>query len=243
MLRPDSRAANRMQYEMKVKLFVEHAPAEWISCAIVCLYDRDRVSSDDALGMNVTNAYGEAVFRFHEHDCASPLPRAYQWADGSAYVNHVELVRKARGAEMPESFWTDPLMYQGGSDCFLAPHAPVRLADEAWGIDFEAEVAVITDDMRTKLFDGKPARCVLLFSPDDVLLAVTTLSFDIAVLELFLPLATGASVASWVSSMGESGGGGPGGVLQPLVVLLGTCHSCRPVAGRAPGCDRFSSGG
>lgn len=86
-------------------------------------------------------------FRFHESECASPLPRAYQWADGSAYVNHVELVRRARGAEMPASFWTDPLMYQGGSDSFLAPREPVILADEAWGIDFEAEVAVILDDV------------------------------------------------------------------------------------------------
>ena len=86
-------------------------------------------------------------FRFHEHDCASPLPRAYQWADGSAYVNHVELVRKARGAEMPDSFWTDPLMYQGGSDAFLAPRDPIKLADEAWGIDIEGEVAVVTDDV------------------------------------------------------------------------------------------------
>jgi fumarylacetoacetate (FAA) hydrolase len=86
-------------------------------------------------------------FRFHEHDCSSPLPRAYQWADGSAYVNHVELVRKARGAEMPESFWTDPLMYQGGSDSFLGPRDPVPVADEAYGIDFEAEVAVITGDV------------------------------------------------------------------------------------------------
>lgn len=77
----------------------------------------------------------------------SPLPRAYQWADGSAYLYHVELVRKARGAEMPESFLTDPLMYQGGSDAFLAPHGPIALADEAWGIDFEGEVAVITDDV------------------------------------------------------------------------------------------------
>jgi fumarylacetoacetate (FAA) hydrolase len=84
---------------------------------------------------------------FDESRCLSPLPRAFQWADGSAYVNHVELVRKARGAEMPESFWADPLMYQGGSDGFLAPHAPIWLADEAWGIDFEAEVAVITDDV------------------------------------------------------------------------------------------------
>lgn len=85
-------------------------------------------------------------FRFHEHDCASPLPRAYQWADGSAYVNHVELVRKARNAPMPESFWTDPLMYQGGSDSFVGPRDPIRLPDEAHGIDFEAEVVVITDD-------------------------------------------------------------------------------------------------
>jgi len=85
--------------------------------------------------------------RFHEHDALSPLPRAYQWADGSAYVNHVELVRKARGAEMPPSFWTDPLMYQGGSDAFLAPRAPIRMADEDWGIDFEAEVAVVTGDV------------------------------------------------------------------------------------------------
>jgi fumarylacetoacetate (FAA) hydrolase len=86
-------------------------------------------------------------FRFRENDCASPLPRAYQWADGSAYVNHVELVRKARGAEMPPSFWTDPLMYQGGSDSFLGPRDPIMIAEEAWGIDMEGEVAVITDDV------------------------------------------------------------------------------------------------
>ncbi|MCI5074785.1 fumarylacetoacetate hydrolase family protein [Oricola sp.] len=85
--------------------------------------------------------------RFHEHDALSPLPRAYQWADGSAYVNHVELVRKARGAEMPDTFWTDPLMYQGGSDTFLAPRAPIRMADEAYGIDMEGEVAVIVGDV------------------------------------------------------------------------------------------------
>ena len=86
-------------------------------------------------------------FRFHEHDCASPLPRAYQWADGSAYVNHVELVRKARGAEMPQSFWTDPLMYQGGSDSFLGPREMIEIADESYGIDFEAEIGVITGDV------------------------------------------------------------------------------------------------
>ena len=85
--------------------------------------------------------------RFHERQAASPLPRAYQWADGSAYVNHVELVRKARGAKMPESFWTEPLMYQGGSDAFLGPRDSIPLKDEAWGCDFEAEIAVIVDDV------------------------------------------------------------------------------------------------
>ena len=85
--------------------------------------------------------------RFHERDAASPLPRAYQWADGSAYVNHVELVRKARGADMPESFWTDPLMYQGGSDSFLPPRDPIPLADEAWGCDLEAEIVVVVGDV------------------------------------------------------------------------------------------------
>jgi fumarylacetoacetate (FAA) hydrolase len=78
---------------------------------------------------------------------AAPLPRAYQWADGSAYVVHVELVRKARGVEMPPSFWTDPLMYQGGSDSFVGPNDEIELADEAWGIDFEGEIGVITDDV------------------------------------------------------------------------------------------------
>ena len=89
----------------------------------------------------------QPTIRFHEHDAASPLPRAYQWADGSAYVNHVELVRKARGAEMPASFWVDPLMYQGGSDSFLAPRDPIAMADEAYGIDMEGEVAVVVGDV------------------------------------------------------------------------------------------------
>ncbi len=87
------------------------------------------------------------AFRFHEHECASPLPRAYQWADGSAYVNHVALVRKARGAELPDSFWTDPLMYQGAADTTLGPRDPIPLLDDAFGLDFEAEVAVVTGDV------------------------------------------------------------------------------------------------
>ena len=84
---------------------------------------------------------------FTENTCASPLPRSFHWADGSAYVNHVELVRKARNAEMPASFWNDPLMYQGGSDTFLGPCEDIAMADPSWGIDFEAEVAVIVDDV------------------------------------------------------------------------------------------------
>lgn len=87
------------------------------------------------------------MFVFDTKRCMAPLPRAYQWADGSAYVNHVELVRKARNAEMPESFWHEPLMYQGGSDDFLGPNDDIALASEDWGIDFEGEVAVITGDL------------------------------------------------------------------------------------------------
>jgi len=84
---------------------------------------------------------------FLEEECASPLPRAYQWADGSAYINHVELVRKARKAEVPASFYTDPLMYQGGSDSFVGPCDPIAVLSEEWGVDLEAEVAVVTGDV------------------------------------------------------------------------------------------------
>ena len=101
----------------------------------------------EAVYQRLNDGLEEGAFAFEQSACHSPLPRAYHWADGSAYVNHVELVRKARGAEMPESFWHDPLMYQGGADSFIPPHAPIRLADEAWGIDLEAELAVITDDV------------------------------------------------------------------------------------------------
>jgi fumarylacetoacetate (FAA) hydrolase len=115
---------------------LQQALDDWRPCAVELREVFDLLNDGSVAG----EPFDEAV-------CLSPLPRAYQWADGSAYVNHVELVRKARGAEMPASFWTDPLMYQGGSDSFLAPHEPIRMGDEAWGIDFEAEVAVITDDV------------------------------------------------------------------------------------------------
>ena len=87
------------------------------------------------------------AFPFDPTLCMAPLPRAYQWADGSAYLNHVELVRAARGAELPESYFTDPLMYQGGSDDFLGAHDAIRVASEDFGIDFEAELAVVTGDV------------------------------------------------------------------------------------------------
>ncbi|MDP3739375.1 MAG: fumarylacetoacetate hydrolase family protein [Hyphomonadaceae bacterium] len=100
--------------------------------------------------------------RFHEHECASPLPRAYQWADGSAYVNHVQLVRQARKAEMPDTFWTDPLMYQGGSDSFLGPRDPIPLADPEWGCDMEGEIAVITGDVRVGPSQEEAQRAIRL---------------------------------------------------------------------------------
>ena len=95
----------------------------------------------------LNNGKARHAFPFEASRCMAPLPRAYQWADGSAFINHVELVRKARNAEVPETFYTDPLMYQGGSDDFMGPCDDVRVYSEAFGIDFEAEIAVITADI------------------------------------------------------------------------------------------------
>ena len=108
----------------------------WDSCAAPLQELFEQLESGEIKGQS-----------FVASTCASPLPRAFHWADGSAYVNHVELVRKARNAEMPASFWTDPLIYQGGSDAFLGPCEDIVMADTSWGIDFEAEVAVIVDDV------------------------------------------------------------------------------------------------
>ena len=102
------------------------------------------------------------TFRFHEHDAMSPLPRAYQWADGSAYINHVELVRAARGDKVPESFYSDPLMYQGGSDGFLGPRDAIPLKDVAWGCDMEGEVAVITHDVPMGVSEAEAAGLIRL---------------------------------------------------------------------------------
>jgi len=99
---------------------------------------------------------------FDPAQLAAPLPRAFQWLDGSAYLNHVELVRRARKAEMPESFKSDPLMYQGGSDVLLGPRDPIRAASEEWGIDFEAEVAVVLDDVPMGVSAADAARHIKL---------------------------------------------------------------------------------
>lgn len=125
-----------------------HADAGHVAPTLqAALDDWERIAPQ--LELLATDLEHEAIprERFHEREALSPLPRAFQWADGSAYVNHVQLVRKARGAEMPESFWTDPLMYQGASDEMLPPRGPIPLADEDWGCDLEAEVAVVTGDV------------------------------------------------------------------------------------------------
>ncbi len=106
---------------------------------------------------------GRGLSPFRQDEALAPLPRAFQWADGSAYVNHVELVRRARGAEMPNSFWTDPLMYQGGSDTFLAGRQSICLANQSWGIDMEGEIAVIVDDVPMGASAERAASSILLF--------------------------------------------------------------------------------
>jgi fumarylacetoacetate (FAA) hydrolase len=136
-----------------------------IACTLQAALDRWEMARPalEALALSLEEGSAKEAFDFDEVACASPLPRAYQWADGSAYVNHVELVRKARGAEMPETFWTDPLMYQGGSDTFLAPHASIRFpTTQGWGVDFEAEIAVITADVPMGITPEKARDHILL---------------------------------------------------------------------------------
>jgi fumarylacetoacetate (FAA) hydrolase len=123
--------------------------AEWIAPTLQAALDgwNEAAPQLDRLSRELNAGPVPGDFAFDPRACASPLPRSYQWADGSAYVRHVELVRKARKAEMPKSFWTDPLMYQGGSDSFIGPCDDILAADEAWGIDMEGEVAAITGDV------------------------------------------------------------------------------------------------
>lgn len=112
------------------------------------LDDWDRAAPQlQAVYQQLNDGTADQADSFIEMECHSPLPRAYQWADGSAYINHVELVRKARNADVPASFYTDPLMYQGGGDAFIGPCDPIAALSEDWGIDLEAEVAVVTGDV------------------------------------------------------------------------------------------------
>lgn len=126
------------------------------------LDDWDAVAPRLAALAGALEADRVAHMAFDPAQCAAPLPRAYQWLDGSAYVNHVALVRKARGAEMPASFWTDPLMYQGLSDVLLGPRDPIRVIDDAWGVDLEAEVVVVLGDVPMGADRARAAAAILL---------------------------------------------------------------------------------
>jgi fumarylacetoacetate (FAA) hydrolase len=142
--------------------------ADGIAATLQAALDDWEASSPGLAGLAARLERGEGD-PFDAAACASPLPRAFQWADGSAYVNHVELVRRARGAELPPSFWTDPLMYQGGSDTFLAPQGDIPLRDPAWGLDLEAEVAVVTGDVPLGADTAVAARAIrLLMLVNDV---------------------------------------------------------------------------
>lgn len=114
------------------------------------------------LSEDLENGKAEGAFHFNPRECMSPLPRAYQWLDGSTYIHHIELVRKSRGAEVPEDVTTNPLMYQGGSDSFLAPHENIRFSTEKFGIDFEGEVAIITGDVPMGTSAAKADRYIRL---------------------------------------------------------------------------------
>ena len=163
----------------------------------------------------------EGAKPFEPRECASPLPRAYQWADGSAYVTHVELVRKARGAEMPPSFWTDPLMYQGGSDSFIGPCESIVAVDEGWGIDFEAEIAAITDDVAMGISVGAAENHIkLLMLVNDVSLR-NLIPAELAKNFGFFqskPASAFSPVAVTPDELGEAWSGGK--VHLPLTVLL-----------------------
>jgi fumarylacetoacetate (FAA) hydrolase len=183
----------------------------------------------DALNAGRCDADAQA---FDPHACHSPLPRAYQWADGSAYVNHVELVRKARGAEMPASFWTDPLMYQGGSDSFLDPTGDIVALSEAHGIDFEAEIAVVTDDVAMNVTpDAARSRIRLLMLVNDVSLR-ELIPNELAKGFGFFQAKPSSSFAPCAITPDELGAAWDGGRVQrPLQSFLNDAPFGKPDAG------------
>jgi fumarylacetoacetate (FAA) hydrolase len=174
----------------------------------------------------------DAAESFIEEECHSPLPRAFQWADGSAYINHVELVRKARGAEVPPSFYTDPLMYQGGSDSFVGPRDPIAVLDEAWGVDLEAEVAVVTGDVAMGATVEEAAGAIrLVMLVNDVSLR-NLIPGELAKGFGFYqskPATAFSPVAVTPDELGEAWGGAK--VRLPLVVTLNEEPFGRPNAG------------
>ena len=145
-------------------------PADGIAATLQAALDRWEALAPPLEALSRSLTIGEIQgLPFDPADCAAPLPRAFQWLDGSAYVTHVELVRKARGAELPDRFWTDPLMYQGASDGFVGPCDPIELGGDDWGLDLEAEVAVITDDVPMGVSaDGALSHVKLLMLVNDV---------------------------------------------------------------------------
>ena len=145
-------------------------PADGIADTLQAALDRWEAVAPRMEALSRSLTIGEIQgLPFDPAGCAAPLPRAFQWLDGSAYVTHVELVRKARGAELPDRFWTDPLMYQGASDAFVGPREPIELGGDDWGLDLEAEVAVITDDVPMGVSaDGALSRVKLLMLVNDV---------------------------------------------------------------------------
>jgi fumarylacetoacetate (FAA) hydrolase len=175
---------------------------------------------------------GSRAFEFDPKQCASPLPRAYQWADGSAYTSHAELIRKARGAEMPKSYRRDPLMYQGGSDAFLGPCDDIVLESEEWGIDLEAEIAVVTGDVAMGLPTKKAEDCIRL-----VMLANDVSLRELVPAELAKgfgffhskPSSSFSPVAVTPDELGASWDGGK--VSLPLVVQVNGEELGRPNAG------------
>jgi fumarylacetoacetate (FAA) hydrolase len=185
-----------------------------------------------ALAMRAESGAVE-TFAFDARDCAAPLPRAYQWADGSAYVNHVALVRKARGANMPPSFWTDPLLYQGGSDTFSGPCDQIPwFGDESLGLDLEAEIAVVTDDVPIGV-DEREARShiKLLMLVNDVSLR-GLIGPELAKGFGFFqskPSCAFSPVAVTPDELGESWDGGK--INLPLLSFLNAAPLGRPGAG------------
>jgi fumarylacetoacetate (FAA) hydrolase len=200
---------------------LQHALDQWTSAerALHDVYDRLNAGSFPA------------AVAFDEAACHSPLPRAYQWADGSSYLNHVELVRKARGVKVPESFYSDPLMYQGGSDSFIGPRDAI-VADEQWGIDFEGEVAVIVDDLPIGATSEEAAKRIrLLMLANDVSLRHllrSEIAKDLGLVQS-KPASAFSPVAVTPDELGTAWSGGR--LARPLVVHLNGTLFGRPNAG------------